>query len=138
METLVAEAITHDSGCPVLVHSDEARRCSDAVNLHVSALGWEATGKWVAIRLSDGGSDGTLYDLKRDAVKGQFHEQLCCYVSIPPSGMNACSAESYLALHRKMYDAGIRLVDPDAAKGGGDVLRRITRRDRSAQLARLR
>ncbi len=122
----------------MLVHSDEARRCSDAVNLHVAGLGWDATGKWVAIRLSDGGSDGTLYDSKRDAVRHQLHEQQCCYVAIPPSGMNACSAESYLALHRKMYDAGMRLTDPDARGGGGDLLRRITRRDRSAQLARLR
>lgn len=95
--------------------SDAARRMSDAVNLHVQALGVQASGRWVAIRLSDGGSDGVLYDYRRDAILHQLHEKLCCYVRIPPFGqmMSTREAESYLTLHRSMYDAGYRLQDPD-------------------------
>lgn len=119
-------------------HSDAARHASDAVNLHLSALGFEAVGKWVAIRLMDGRSDGTLYDRKAEAIRHQLFEKLCAYVRIPPGGMNPCQAESYLASHRKMYDAGFRLVDPDAAHGGRDVIPRLTSRDQATALASLR
>jgi hypothetical protein len=95
--------------------SDEARRMADEVNLHVAALGHAASRKWVAIRLSDGGSDGVLYDTRRDAIVHQVHEKQCCYVRLPPFGqtMNYREAESYLTFHRSIYDAGYRLQDPD-------------------------
>ena len=128
----------HDSGCPHTTHSDAARRCSDAVNLHLVALGHEAVRRWVAIRLIDGGSDGVLYDTKRDAVRHQAHEQRCAYVCVAPGGMSPCAAESYLATHRKLYDAGFRLADPDAPHGGRQVIPRLTREDQRAVMARLR
>lgn len=93
--------------------SDEGRRCSEAVNLHLESLGAEAIGKWVAIRLSDGGSDGILYDKKADAVRFQLHEFQCAYVCIPPGGMPPNEADVYLRVHRQMYDAGVRFADPD-------------------------
>lgn len=94
--------------------SDEARRACDAVNLHIEALGPAAAGRWVAIRLSDGGSDNVLYDTRPDAIRHQLHESLCCYVRIPPFGvrLTVMEAQSYLTLHRSMYDAGYRLQDP--------------------------
>jgi hypothetical protein len=87
---------------------------ADEVNMHVHALGEAASGRWVAIRLSDGGSDGVMYDTRPQAITHQFHEKQCCYVRIPPFGqlMNPREAESYLVLHRSMYDAGYRLQDP--------------------------
>jgi hypothetical protein len=128
--------LSHDPGCRHAgPHSDEARRCSDAINLHVTSLGWEATKKWVAVRLSDGGSDGTLYDSRRDAIRHQLHEQQCAYVCIHPGGMNPCQAESYLRMQRQTYDAGAHFVDPDHVAGGPEIIRRLTRSDQSAQMA---
>lgn len=94
--------------------------------------------KWVAVRLSDGRSDGTLYDLKRDAVRHQPSEQMCAYVRIPPNGMGVCAAESFLAVHRKLYNGGWRLVDPDAQHGGRQVIPRLTQQDQARQTAALR
>lgn len=131
----------HDSGCSLFgslaAHSDVAKRASEAVNLHLSALGFDAIRKWVAIRLSDGGSDGTLYDAKRDAVRHQLHEQLCAYVAVPPGGMNACQAESFMRTNRAYYDAGWRLPDPDAEHGGRAVIPRLAAEDQARQTSAL-
>lgn len=127
----------HDSGCSIQHHSSAAHRCSDAVNLHVAALGFDAVRRWVAVKLADGRSDGTLYDTKRDAVRHQSDEKLCAYVCIPPGGMNVCQAESFMRANRLAYDAGFRLADPDASHGGRDLIPRITREDQAAQMARL-
>lgn len=93
--------------------SDAAKRCHEAVNIHLQILGAAAIGKWVAVRLSDGGSDMVLYDTKYDAVRHQFHEFWCAYVCIPPNGMSVADAEDFLRITRQMYDAGVRLADPD-------------------------
>lgn len=92
------------------VYSDAAHRASDIVTL-AALTGFP--GRWVAIRLSDGGYDGTLYDHRIDAVTHQFHEQLCAYVLIPPGGMTPKEADAYLTYHRTLYDAGFRLPDPE-------------------------
>lgn len=92
---------------------DAARRCSDAVNSQITFRGEGAFGRWVAVRLSDGGSDGILYDTKADAVRHQLHETLCAYICITPGGMTPSDALSYLRTNRKLYDAGMRLSDPD-------------------------
>jgi hypothetical protein len=104
-----------DSGqAPDQAFSDAARHCADAVNIHVTVHGaFGAIGKWVAVRLADGKSDGMLYDTKGDAVKHQLHEMMCAYVCITPGGMTPADAESYLRTHRKLYEAGYRLADPD-------------------------
>lgn len=95
---------------PLGTVTDPAKRCADQVTLH--ALAGNA-GKWCAIRLADGGSDGVVYDTRADAVRHQFWEQLCCYVLIPPGGMQPIEAASYLNYHRQLYDAGFRLPDPE-------------------------
>lgn len=95
------------------VYSDAARRCSDVINTHVAVHKFGAFGKWAAIRLSDGGSDGVMYDTKADAVRHQLHETQCAYVRIPLDGMSAREAEIYLEFNRKLYDAGMRMSDPE-------------------------
>lgn len=95
-------------------YSDAARRCSDAIRLHIVAGN---AGKWAAIRLSDGGSDEVAYDTRADAVRHQLHEQQCAYVAIPVDDMSPAAAERYLAMHRELYDAGFRLTDPDGTGG---------------------
>lgn len=92
---------------------DAARRCSDAVTFQLTVHGENAFGKWLAVRLIDGSSDATLYDTKADAVRHQFHEQLCAYICIPPTGMPVEDAQTYLEVNRKLYAGGMRLSDPD-------------------------
>jgi len=94
-------------------YSDSARRLADTVSLHLTATNGEAAGSWIAARLTDGGTDGILYDTRRDAIAHQLHESLCGYVLIPPSGMGPREAESFLHTCRALRDAGIPLADPD-------------------------
>jgi hypothetical protein len=108
-------------------YSDAARRCSDWIRLHVIG---GSVGRWAAIRLADGGSDGIAYDTRRDAIRHQLHEQLCAYVKVPPDDMTPREAEYFLAFHRKVYDAGFRLIDPDDD-------REVIMPDRIEQLPRL-
>lgn len=88
--------------------SDAARRASDAVNLALLADRAGNVGRWVAIRLSDGGTDGVVYDRPEHAAHAQIHHQLCMYVEIRSGGMPPAEAESALAYHRMVYDAGNR------------------------------
>jgi hypothetical protein len=92
------------------VYSDAAKRLSDLMNLHAV---FGSTGKWVAIRLSDGGSDGVTYDTRDDAVSHQFHESLCAYAKVLPGGMQLREAEEFLSAFRAVYDAGMRVHGPE-------------------------
>lgn len=92
---------------------DAARRCAEAYNFQLTAHGMNAAGRWIAVRLSDGRGDGTLYDSKADAVRHQLHENMCAYICILPTGMPEQDALSVLRTHRKLYDGGMRLSDPD-------------------------
>lgn len=91
-------------------YPDYAYRCSDIVRQMITD-GY--AGKWVAIRMSDGGSDKIAYDTKGDAIRFQLHEFLCCYVLIPFDDMSPRAARNFIDLHRQLYDAGHHLVDPD-------------------------
>jgi hypothetical protein len=90
--------------------ADIGKRASSVINLHVVS---GAVGKWAALRLSDGGSDGIAYDTRRDAIKHQLHESLCCYVKVPPDGMPVADATRFILVNRAIYNAGFRLTDPD-------------------------
>jgi hypothetical protein len=116
-------------------HSDPAKRLSDTYNLHRLAIGLDAVGKWFAVSLAEGRSDDVLYDHKRDCVRHQQHnEQLYAFIKIVPAGMNHCEAEVMLAKHRQMYDAGLRLTDPEDRHGGPDVIKRLTAEDELAAM----
>lgn len=124
----------HAAMCPLRVfngtHSDPAKRLSDHWNLHRIADPYGSIGRWFAIRLSDGISDGVLYDTKRDAIRHQpFFEYLYAFVRLSLASMNVCDAEIYLAIHRRLYDKGFRMTDPDARNGGPDVIKRSSRED---------
>lgn len=100
-------------GCELAQHFDSAKRASDAIRLHLLANHDQALHSWAAIRLSDGGTDGILYDTKAQAVRHQLHEYQCAYVFIPADGMSPRIAETFLRFHRHLYDSGFRLADPD-------------------------
>ena len=88
-------------------YSDAARRASDIVNLHIVAEP-ENAGRWVAIRLSDGGSDGAVYDSREAAISHQLRPQYCTFVQMPPDGMSPKEAEALLKYWRALVDANVR------------------------------
>lgn len=94
-----------------MVPSDAAKRCSDEITFAVLAGN---VGRWIAIRLSDGGSDARTYDTKAEAVRFQFHENFCCYILVPADGMPPADAERFLQINRDLYANGARLADPEA------------------------
>lgn len=111
---------------------DAGKRASDIVNTYITGLTHdEIMHKFIAIRLSDGGSDGVLYDSKRDAVRHQAHEQQCAYVGLRNlvAGSNPREMAIYLKFNRDAYANGMRLVDPDDQHGGRELLMTAARHD---------
>lgn len=97
------------AGMPV---TDDGKRLHEAVAKAIAAGGRE---RWIAARLSDGGTDGNVYDTRADAVRHQLHEDQCCYVLVPPGGdMPPHEATAYLDFHRRRQAAGMSMVDPEA------------------------
>lgn len=90
--------------------SDAAKRCADIVTLAAIA---GLAGKFLAIRLQDGGGDSVGYDSREDAIRHQLHPERCTYVLVPPGGMPAHEAEALLDYWRKLADSGVR--DDDLA-----------------------
>lgn len=95
------------------LYSDSARRLSDHVNLAVSVEGFNVFGRWMAARLSDGGTDGRTYESRSEAVRFQLHEFQCAYLRVPPTGMSAQEAEIFLEFNRRLYNNGYRMPDPN-------------------------
>jgi hypothetical protein len=124
-----------------VVVTDAAKRAHDIVRAYVTFVPWDQrVNSWVAIRLSDGGSDGTLYDSKQAAVRHQVHEMHCAYFSFrnAPQGFSSpLDAQLYLDYHRAAYDAGFRLPDPDDAGGGPDLMIPTALDEMLAQRSRL-
>ncbi len=106
--------------------TDAAKRAFDIVRSYCHFVDYDTRiGSWVALRLEDGGSDGTLYPSKREAIRHQAHEQQCAYFSYrgAPEGFSSQKdAAVWLEFHRHAYDAGMRLPDPDDAHGGPDLI----------------
>jgi hypothetical protein len=120
----------HERWCQSQDHDDAAKRLSDTYNLHRIGASDYAIGKWFAASLSEGRSDDVLYDSKRDAVRGQKHnEQYYTFIKIIPTGMNECEAAVMLKMARKLYDNGMRLADPEHRTGGLDVIKRVSIED---------
>lgn len=133
----------HVRGCRGTVfgqsHSDAAKRIADEFNMHREADPYGNLGKWLAFALADGSSDHQVYDSKRDAVRHQHHnETRYMFVQVVPRTMWDCDAEALLNVHRRMYNSGVRLVDPDHRAGGPEMIRRATREDMKAQLRVIR
>jgi len=133
----MSAVVAHDLNCPRQTpHSDAAKRVADVYNLHRTAAGADAIGRWIAVALADGTSDQVLYDGKADAVRGQKHnEQFYAFIRIVPCSMSPCEADSFLRTSRAAYDAGMRLADPDHRAGGRELIPRLTVEDEFARVA---
>jgi hypothetical protein len=121
--------------------TDAGKRAFDIVRSYCAFVEYETRVRgWVALRLEDGGSDGTLYDSKIDAIKHQTYEQQCGYFSYrgAPNGFtSAKDAAIWLEYHRQLYSAGGRLVDPDDAHGGPDIIMPTAEEQLMGQLRRM-
>jgi hypothetical protein len=127
----------HDRQCPYRgrEHSDAAKRVYDTYHLHRTADYFMSLGKWIAVALQDGTSDGVLYDSKQDAILHQHHnEQWYAYIQITPANMTVCSAEIFLGVTRRLYDKGFRLTDPASRGGGREIIKRASYEDQVAIL----
>jgi len=90
---------------------DAAKRMRDTLALHQVALSKDEliAGRYVAIRLSDGGSDGVAYESRAAAVEHQKHNMSRCgYFRIPLERLNEHVCDSLLNYVRGVYDAGHR------------------------------
>ena len=109
---------------------DAVQRLCDAVNVHVQAIGSEAFGKYVAVRLEDGRSvDGNLYDTRADAVRHTIHDPWCFYVKVNPGGIQEREAWVVLGYARQAKKNGVVFqneepVIPNLLEHGGSWLAR--------------
>jgi len=118
---------------PLGGHSDAAQRLSDQYRLHRSALGVGSYGQWFAVRLTDGTSDGTLYPDKQSCMRHQHGQEVYfAFICIAPTDMSVCDADAFIRTARTMYDAGIRIADPDDRHGGRSPIMRATREDQAS------
>jgi hypothetical protein len=83
---------------------DKGQRCSDLIRQHLLDDEETARHSWVAIRLSDGGSDGVLYPAKELAVAFQVHETQCAYIRVLPGGISPREATSFLYHTAQLYE----------------------------------
>jgi hypothetical protein len=96
---------------------DAAARMRDAVNLHVvaGALGVrERHLTWVAIRLSDGRSDGNLYESRLDAVRHtQNKERGWAYLKVGADSMGERESIIVLQSYRQAFSRGVIFAEED-------------------------
>ncbi len=144
-----AVATPHDSGCQYArpqngQHTDAAKRIADTWNLHLAAaksgrglgFGLNNMGRWIAVALADGKSDGVLYDTRGDAIRHQRHnEQFYAYLKLQPFQLTECMAESYLYMHRLAYGNGFRMADPDGS--GHELIPALSVEDFADQMTAL-
>jgi hypothetical protein len=108
--------------------SSAGKRVADAINLHVAVLPSEELirGRWVAVRLADGHTNGTAYDSRYGAVRDHHLLTMAyAYPRIPLDGCTPRMGETLLDLWRRAYDAGLRL-DPAELAVTGDGLLLVT------------
>lgn len=84
-----------------------ALRLRDAVNLQLQVHGDQAHGRYIAVKLEDGRSDGNLYDTRRDAARHQVDDPWCFYVKVHVGGIQAREAWTVLMYARQAKKAGI-------------------------------
>ena len=107
------EQILGDMTTLASLTSDEGRRLAEAHNIALLAGG---VGRWIAVRLSDGGTDGVIYDTRADAIRHQLHERQCYYCQIQPGPMTPRSGTRVIKGMREIYASGkVDMAAPDGA-----------------------
>jgi hypothetical protein len=101
-----------------IVPTDAGKRMSDMVNAMVTFKGWdELQNGYMAFRLDDGSSNGTLYDSYEDAIKytdEQRHAYFCFRQAM--GGANPKDCEIFLTYWRYARAAGVPVKIPEARR----------------------
>lgn len=104
--------------------TDAARRMSDTINLKITCQPWDVLANgYMAFRLDDGSSNGTIYDSKADAVRftdEKRHAYFCFRTAM--AGANARDCQLFLDMNRAAADAGIPLAEPATRRAGSTSL----------------
>lgn len=119
-------------------YSDKAKRFADIVNGFTTWVPWEDRKRyWLAIRISDGGCDGVLYESRLDAVTHQAYEKQCVYFSFVNcmAGISVREADAFLRYHELLYKNGARFPDPDRPNGGPDHILTVSNYDTIRKVA---
>lgn len=90
---------------------DAAKRMADTIRLHQAVVGKDEllSGRYVAVRLADGGSDGVLYDTRAEAINGQRNSpSRCAYFQVPLQRWSEATCDTLLWYVRGCYDSGFR------------------------------
>lgn len=81
------------------------------VALHQTALGNDQilAGRYMAVRLGDGGSNGVAYDSREAAIADNTNNaSRCGYFQIPLERIGPKEAFAILSYYRRAYDSGLR------------------------------
>lgn len=100
-----------------IIVTDAAKRMCDQINARLTFSNpWEVRSKWMAFRLNDGGTDGVIYDTREEAINHQIDERFCCYFTFRSamSGAKPLDCQIFLNYYRDMYDANMRMHEPEA------------------------
>jgi hypothetical protein len=121
---------------------EAGKRVHEKLVLHKLALGHEAYGKWFVVTLADGRSpdNDTLYPTRQAAVRYTARkgcERDCAYVPIKPGTSDARELATFLAVQRRMRDAGLAVPDSDAPGGGLSPIVRASAQDQYTLLRNL-
>jgi hypothetical protein len=104
--------------------TDAARRMSDMINATITFRTWDdLKHSYMAFRLDDGSTTGTLYDSKADAIRftdEKYHAYFCFRQGM--GGVSPADCQLFLDVHRQVYDSGMRLNDPDLQRPGQDLI----------------
>lgn len=92
-------------------NKDDAKRFHDALMLHRSILSTDEllAKRFIAVRLSDGGTDNTVYDSRAAAIEANRNTPSRIFTfMIPLERLSVEACDSLLWYMRRCYDAGTR------------------------------
>jgi hypothetical protein len=113
---------------------EAARRFKDAVDLHLSVLGWDAVGRWVAVSFEDGSTDNTLYAGRDEAVRAQgARDNDFWYWQVAPDGVSIGEAAYGIQWARSCRTAGLT----ETQRLGRQLIMPLPQEDIAAQLRQL-
>jgi hypothetical protein len=107
-----------------VVVTDAAKRMCYAINNAIAHNGWDTLNNgYMAFRLDDGTTNGTVYDSKRDAIRftdEQYHAYFCFRQAM--GGANPRDCQLFLDVNRHAQEHGGHLRDPDAERAPSIIL----------------
>lgn len=107
-----------------VIPTDAARRMSDMINSMVTFKGWdELANGFMAFRLDDGSSTGTLYDSYEDAVRftdESRHAYFCFRQAM--GGANPKDCEIFLRFWRHAREANLPTRHPETRRALTPIL----------------